>query len=130
MKLELSCALIACALLSVSACNRAKSPEDVQADVAKAQAQAADANAKADEKVKQIESTVVKDRADALAKVADKNVDAVVDSAVTQAEGDAKVARAKCQSLQGDAQKSCISEANARLDEVKARAKAAKSSGG
>jgi glucose dehydrogenase len=126
MKLNLACVVIASALLSVSACNRAKSPEDVQADVAKAQAQANEANAKAEEKVKQVEANVVKDRQDALSKVTDKNVDAVVDSAVTQAEGEANVARAKCQALQGDAQKNCIGEANARLDAVKAKAKAAK----
>jgi hypothetical protein len=126
MKFELGCALIASALLTVSACNNAKSPEEIQTDVAKAQTKAAEANTKADENVKQIEGSAVKDRADALAKVADKNVDAVVDSAVTQAEGDANVARAKCQALQGDAQKTCISEANARLDAVKARAKTAR----
>jgi hypothetical protein len=126
MKFELGCALIASALLTVSACNNAKSPEEIQADVAKAQSKAAEQNTKADENVKQIEASAGKDRADALAKVADKNVDAVVDSAVTQAEGDADVARAKCQELQGDAQKTCISEANARLDAVKARAKTAK----
>ena len=129
MKLALGWALMASAILGtgLSACNRAKSPEDVQADVAKAQAKAAEENAKADERVKQIEATAVKDRADALAKVADKNVDAVVDSAVTEAEGEARVALAKCQALQGDAQKSCISDANARLEAVKARAKAARS---
>ncbi len=128
MRLAISCALIASALLSLSACNKAASPEQVQADVAKAQSEAANANAQADQKVKDIESNVVKDRNDALAKVADKNVDAVVDSAVTQAEGDAKVALAKCQALAGDAQKSCKEEANAHLDAVKAKAKAAKSS--
>jgi len=126
MKIRLGCALIASALLGLSACNKAKSPEDVQADVAKAQAKAAEENAKADEKVKQVEASAVKDREDALAKVADKNVDVVVDSAVTEAEGVANVERAKCQALQGDAQKNCISEANARLDAVKAKAKAAR----
>lgn len=126
MKLELGCALIASALLSVSACNKAKSPEDVQADVAKAQAAAAQENTKSDENVKQIESAAVQDRADALAKVADKNVNAVVDSAVTEAEGEANVAIAKCQALQDDAQKTCISDAKARLEAVKARAKSAR----
>jgi hypothetical protein len=128
MRLAFSCALIASALLSLSACNKAKSPEDVQADVAKAQSEAAEANAKADQKVKEVEGAVVKDRADALAKVTDKNVDAVVDSAVTEAEGENKIALAKCQALEGDAQKACKAEANARLDAVKAKAKAAKSS--
>lgn len=126
MKLQLGCALIASVLLGVTACNRAKSLDEVQADVAQAQAKAAEANAKAEEKVKQIEAAAVQDRHDALVKVADKNVDAVVDSAVTEAQGEANVARAKCQALQGDAQKSCMSEANARLAAVKAKAKTAK----
>ena len=47
---------------------------DVQADVAKAQSNAVEANAKADEKVKQVEAEAAKDRADALAKVADTKV--------------------------------------------------------
>jgi methionine synthase II (cobalamin-independent) len=127
MRLTLSCALLASTLLCLSACNKAKSPEDVQADVAKAQSTAVEENAKADEKVKQVEAEAAKDRADALAKVADKSVGAVVDSAVTQAEGDTKIALAKCQALAGDAQKSCKDEANAHLDAVKAKAKAAKS---
>jgi hypothetical protein len=127
MRLALSCALIASAFLSLSACNKAESPDKVQADVAKAQNDAAAENAKADEKVKQVEAAAVKDRADAVAKVADKSVSAVVDSAVTQAEGETKVALAKCEALEGDAQKSCKDTANAHLDAVKAKAKAAKS---
>lgn len=127
MRPALSCALLASALLCLSACNKAKSPEEVQADVAKAQSSAVEANAKADEKVKQVESTVVQDRSDALAKVADKNVDVVADSAVTEAEGATKIALAKCQALEGDAQTSCQDQANAHLDAVKAKVKAAKS---
>ncbi len=127
MKLPLSCALLASAVLCLSACSKAKSPEDVQADVAKAQSSAVEENAKADEKVKQVEAEAPKDRADALAKVTDKNVDAVADSAVTEAEGETKIALAKCEALEGDAQKSCKDEANAHLDAVKAKAKAAKS---
>jgi hypothetical protein len=126
MRLELSCALLAGALLCLSACNKAESPENVQADVAKAQSTAAEENAKADEKVKQVEAEAAKDRADALAKVADKSVGALADSAVTQAEGDTKIALAKCQALEGDAQKTCKDEANAHMDAVRAKAKAAK----
>ena len=125
MKLLIS-ALFGSVVLCVSACNNAKSPEKVQEDVAKAQTQAAEDNAKADEKVKQVEAAAAKDRADALAKVADKSVAALADSAVTEAEGETKVALAKCQALEGDAQKACKDAANAHLDEVKARAKAAK----
>ena len=127
MKIALSSALVASALLCLSACNKAESPEKVQEDVAKAQRTAADDNAKADEKVKQVEADATKDRADALAKVADKSIGALADSAVTQAEGDTKIALAKCQALEGDAQKTCKDEANAHLDAVKAKAKAAKS---
>ena len=127
MKLALSCALLASAIICLSACNKAESPEKVQEDVAKAQNNAAEENAKADEKVKQVESETAKDRADALAKVADKSVGALADSAVTQAEGETKIALAKCQALEGDAQKTCKDEANAHMDAVRAKAKAAKS---
>ena len=127
MKLTSSCALLASALLCLSACTKAESPDKVQADVAKAQSSAAEENAKADEKVKQVEAEAAKDRADALAKVADKSVDVVADSAVTQAEGDTKIALAKCQALEGDAQKSCKDNANAHLNAVREKAKAAKS---
>jgi hypothetical protein len=126
MRLALSGALLASALLCLSACNKAESPDKVQEDVAKAQAKAADENAKADDKVKQVEAEAAKDRADALAKVADKSVGAIADSAVTEAEGDTQVALAKCQALEGDAQKTCKDQANAHLDAVKAKAKAAK----
>jgi hypothetical protein len=127
MRLASSCALLASALLCLSACNKAESPDKVQEDVAKAQSAAADENAKADEKVKQVEAEAAKDRADALAKVADKSVDAIADSAVTQAEGETKIALAKCQALDDDAQKACKDAANAHLDAVKTKAKAAKS---
>ena len=126
MRLALSCALLASALLGLSACNKAESPEKVQADIAKAKSDAAEENTKADEKVKQVEAEAAKDKADAAVKAADKSVGAVVDSAVTQAEGDTKVALAKCEALEGDAQKACTDKANAHLDAVKAKAKAAK----
>jgi hypothetical protein len=120
-------AFIASALLGLPACNKAEFPEKVQTDVAKAKSDAVEENAKADEKVKQVEAEAAKDRADAGAKAADKRVGAVVDSAVTQAEGDTKVALAKCEALDGNAQKACKDEANADMDAVKAKAKAAKS---
>jgi hypothetical protein len=127
MKLALITALFGSALLCLSACQKAESPDKVQEDVAKAQSTAADENAKADEKVKQVEADAAKDRSDALAKVADKSVGALADSAVTQVEGETKIALAKCEALEGDAQKSCKDQANAHLDAVKAKAKAAKS---
>jgi colicin import membrane protein len=132
MRLALSCALLASALLGLSACNKAEPPkaesaEKVQADVAKAKSDAVEENAKADEKQKQVEAEAAKERADAEAKAADKKVGALVDSAVTQAEGETKVALAKCEALEGDAQKACKDKANAHMDAVKKKAKAAKS---
>jgi hypothetical protein len=134
MRLALSCALLASALLGLCACNKTESPgnkaestEKVQADVAKAKSDAAEENAKADEKMKQVQAEAAKDRADAEAKAADKSVGAVVDSAVTQAEGATNVALAKCEALEGDAQKACKDKANAHMDAVNAKAKAAKS---
>ena len=127
MRLALSCAVLASALLALSACNKAESPDKVQAGVSKAQSDAAEENAKADEKQKQVQAEAVKDRADAETKAVDKNVGALVDSAVTQAEGETKVALAKCEALEGDAQKACKDKANAHLESVKEKAKAAKS---
>jgi Na+-transporting methylmalonyl-CoA/oxaloacetate decarboxylase gamma subunit len=71
MRIALSCALLASALLGLSACNKAEAPEKVQADVAKAKSDAVEENTKADEKVKQVEAEAAKDLADAGAMAAD-----------------------------------------------------------
>ena len=127
MRLALSCALIASALLGLAACNKAEPPDKVHADVAKAQSNAVAENVKADEKQKQVDAEAAKDRADAAAKAADKSVGGLVDSAVIQAEGETKVALAKCEALEGDAQQACKDKANAHMDAVREKAKAAKS---
>ena len=49
-----------------------------------------------------------------------------MDNAVIQAEGETKVALAKCEALEGDAQKECKDTANAHMDSVREKAKAAK----
>lgn len=130
MKYAILCALLASASMGISACNKAESPDKVQADVAKATTEAAENNAKADDARKQTEvkaaEDLAKEKADAAAKAADKSVAAVADSAVTETEGATKVALAKCQALEGDAQKQCKDAANAHLQTVKDRAKAAK----
>jgi hypothetical protein len=46
-----------------------------------------------------------------------------------QAEGENKIALAKCEALGGDAQKTCRDQANAQFEMVKQRAKALKSGG-
>ena len=114
----------------LTACNQAKSPDQVQADVAKASAEAADKSAKADATQKQAEAQasdqLAKDKSAAETKAMDTSVAAVADAAVADAEGETKIALAKCQALEGDAQRQCKDDANAHLKAVKDRADAAK----
>jgi hypothetical protein len=130
MRFAFLCALLVSASMGITACNKAESPDKVQADVAKASSDAAEANAKADEARKQTETQaaqdLAKEKADAGARAADKSVGAVADAAVTETEGETKVALAKCEALEGDAQKQCKDNANAHLQTVKDRAKAVK----
>lgn len=130
MKFTYLCALLIGASLSLAACNKAESPDKVQADVAKATSDAAANDAKADDARKQAEAQASQDMAKAKAddqtKAVDKQIAAVADAAVTEAEGQTKVALAKCEALNGDAQKQCKDDANAHLQAVKDRAKAAK----
>jgi hypothetical protein len=130
MRIAFVWALIASVSMGISACNKAESPEKVQTDVANATTEAAEKNAKAEDSVKQTESQaaqdLAKERSDDAAKAADKSIGALSDAAVTEAEGTTKIALAKCEALEGDAQKQCKDQANAHLQEVKDRAKAAK----
>lgn len=130
MKMTCICALLVSASLGLSACNKAESPEKVQADVDKATAEASDNSAKAEATQKQTEAQaadeLAKAKADAEAKAADKSVGAVADAAVVDTEGATKVALAKCQALEGDAQQQCKDDANNHLKTVKDRAAAAK----
>jgi len=130
MKLAYVCALAISAAVGLSACNKAESPDKVQADVAKATSDAAANDAKADAARKQAEAQasqdMVKAKADAQTQAVDKSIAAVADDAVAEAENQTKIALAKCESLQGDAQKQCKDQANAHLQQVKDRANAAK----
>ncbi len=130
MKLMVIGAVIVGATLGLSGCDRAKSPQDVQADVSKATSEAQQSSAKADAERQQAEAQaadqLAKDQAAAEQKAAGSSVAAVTDAAVTDAEGQNKIALAKCEALEGDAQKQCKDEANARLAAVKERAKEAR----
>jgi hypothetical protein len=124
------CALLAGASLALSACNKAKSPDEVQANIAQATREAAENDAKADATMKQAEAQaseqLAKDKVDAEKRATDKRVAAVADAAVTQAEEATKVALAKCEALEADAQLECRNEASTHLQTVKDRAEAAK----
>jgi hypothetical protein len=130
MKLAYVCALVISASVGLSACNKAESPDKVQADVAKATSDAASNDANADAARKQAEAQanqdMLKARADVQTQAVDKSIAAVADDAVVEAESQTKIALAKCEALEGDAQKQCRNQANAHLQTVKDRANAAK----
>jgi len=123
-------AAAAAAMLGIAGCNKAESPAKVDSDVAKAANTAAENDVKADEKEAKVEASAGAGVAKEQEKADAKTADAAADTAVTQAEGDNKVALQKCEALSGDAQKSCKEQANAALDEAKARAKAIKADRG
>jgi hypothetical protein len=117
---------MAIALLALGGCNKAQSPADVQRDVAGAVNSAAEKNAQAGEKQADVATSVNKDLGDAMRAADTKTADASADAAMTRAEGNHKVATAKCESMAGDAQKACKDEADAALELAKAKAKATK----
>ena len=117
---------MALTLLALGACNKARSPAEVQHDVTSAAKSAAEKDAQAGEKQAEVATAASKDLGDATQKADAKTADAAADAAVTEAEGKHKVATAKCGSMAGDAQKACKDAADAALEMAKAKAKAAK----
>lgn len=116
---------IAVAVLMAAGCDSAKSPATVAKDVTAAEQKAATEVAKS-------EKSAEKDLDKAAANVDDKlvafNNAAAQDTynlAISKADGDRKVALAKCLSLGGDAQKTCKDQAEADYGAAKANAKAA-----
>ncbi len=122
LKTNLVCMFLVAA--SLSACNQAKSPEQVAADTAKAEQ-------KADQEVSRAADSAASNLDKAEGKVDDQvvsfNNDAARDAyklAVAQADGDRKVALAKCEAQAGDAQKACKDQAEADFKASQANAKA------
>jgi hypothetical protein len=118
------------AMLAMAGCNKAESPDKVATDVAKATAAAEKKDERAEQSAEKTDATVTNDLSKDVDKANEKEVRAAADDAVTQAEGENKIALAKCEALAGDAQKTCKVQANAELDMVKQRAKALKSDRG
>jgi hypothetical protein len=117
-------ALAVLAVAAASGCNQAKSPDAVANDVAAAQAKRA-------AQVADAKQDAAKDENKAEAKVEDKtndlnkvNAQGAYDVAMSQADGDHKVAIQKCEAMSGDAQKACKDQADAKYDLAKANAKA------
>jgi hypothetical protein len=124
MRLKLTSAVVLAAIMAAG-CNNAKSPDTVAKDVANAEQ-------KASTEVTKSENSAAKDLSGAADNVDDKliafNNAAAKDAyhlAVAQADGDRKVALAKCEALSGDAQKTCKDQAEADYSAAKANAKAA-----
>ena len=116
--------IMALTLFCVAACNNAKSPDTVAKDVAAAEQ-------KASNEVAESQKEASKDIGKAADKVDDKLADLnntvagdAYTIAVSKADGDKKVALAKCDALGGDAQKSCKQQADADYAAAKANAKA------
>jgi hypothetical protein len=120
----------ALAAVLVAGCNKAAPPDKVDNDVAKASAAAEKKDARAQEKEAKTDAALTDDLANDVDKANAKAVRAAADDAVTQAEGENRIALAKCEALAGDAQKACKDEANAQLDQVRQRAKALKADSG
>jgi hypothetical protein len=118
------------ALLVLSGCNKAASPDKVASDVAKATESAEKKDARAEEKAEKTDAAVTNDLSKDVDKANSKEVRSAADDAIIQAEGENKIALAKCEALNGDAQKACKNQANSELDMVKQRAKALKSDRG
>jgi len=111
------------AAVLIGGCNNAKSPSTVAKDVNSAQQSAAEKTAKAEDKAGD-------KTAEARADVRDEQRDAQHVAAVqeeniaeTEAEGERKVALAKCEALSGDRQQACKDQANATYDRTVAQAK-------
>jgi hypothetical protein len=118
------------AMLVLAGCNKAESPDKVASDVAKATESAEKKDTRAEERAEKTDAAVTNDLAKDVDKANDKEVRTAADDAIIQAEGENKVALAKCEALGGDAQKTCRDQANAQFEMVKQRAKALKSDRG
>jgi hypothetical protein len=119
---------IAMTIALAAGCNNAKSPDVVANNVATAEQKAA-------AEVQNSENAATKDIGKAADKVDDKMADLnnaaakdAYDVVVAQADGNRKVALAKCSALSGEAQKNCKDQAESDYNAAKAGAKSAETS--
>jgi len=119
---------IAVTVLLAAGCNKAKSPESVAKDVSAAEQ-------KASTEVANSQTDASKDIAQDADKVGNKMTDlnntaakGAYQVAVAKADGDRKIALAKCDALNGDEQKNCKNQADADYEAAKADAKASEAS--
>lgn len=118
--------LAAIAMLAVAGCHKAEPTGTVQRDIAHARDDAADKEAKVEQKAAETVASANQNVAVESQQADEKTVKAAYDVAVAKAAGDHKIAVAKCEGLSGDAQKACLDQADAARDMAKAKAEAAK----
>lgn len=107
-------------------CHQNKTPQataqDVEATQQEAQKEVAEARVEASKGVKSAAKTMGANSKG----IVEAKITASYDVAMTQAEGDHKVAIEKCLTLQADLQPACRSDADAGFETAKATAKAAR----
>jgi hypothetical protein len=118
--------LTAITMIAVASCHKAESPAAVDRDVAHARDAAADKEAKAYDKAADTVNSTNQNMAVETQKADAKAADAAYDVAIAKADGDHKIAVAKCGGLSGNAQKACLKQADAARDMARAKAEAAK----
>ncbi len=112
--------LIAVAAGAVAACDGSRSAADVAHDTASAEQAAADNAAKVQQKA---DARIASARSEGRDEQRDlAHAEATQKLADMQAEGDLKLALARCESLSGATQQSCRDQANADFDVAKAKA--------
>jgi len=125
-KLGLVLTLALMGTCALSACDQAKSPDQVAKDTATAETSASEATAKAEQtagdKVNSAQ-TVVQDEQAAADHTRAVQMEKVNE---TQAEGDHKIALAQCEKLAGESQKACRDQADTAFSTAQALAKQAK----
>jgi hypothetical protein len=112
-------------IMVATGCNRAKSPDAVAKDVAAAEQKASTELADSRRDASKDMAKQADQVGDRLAQLDDSAAKDGYRIALARADGDRKVALAKCDALSGDAHKNCRDQADADYDAAQANAKAA-----
>src|ERR1700744_4901998 len=109
---------------ALAGCNKAKSPEEVEKDVAKAEQKAINEVAKSEEHAQSALDKSYEKVSDQEIKFNNDAARQAFNVAVAKADGNRKIALAACESLSGDAQKACRQQAETDYHSARSDAKA------
>ena len=118
--------IVVAAGCSVGACDHAKSRAQVAKDTSAAQQEASEQVSKAEQNAAAKEADAQKDLNKDRTDLAHENAVQEEKVAETQAEGQHKIALARCEALSGDPRKSCKDQADADYEIAKAKARLAR----